>query len=190
MASSWTSELGQPQRPVWKDGQWELAGGRRGRGAPGGPSEGRSPGRPQKPSFLEGALTPRMGGSQVACRRGSEVTARRSATPGPRRSRGRGATDVPNLISKVGPRGGPPLCQEQRAVPRPCSHPFLPAASPQQPLAVVQVTLVSLRAPSAEATLHQVGPPVGRAASSLPRLPSGQGPPRGPIGDLVGRGGG
>ncbi|XP_005211218.1 FERM domain-containing protein 1 [Bos taurus] len=29
-------------------------------------------------------------------------------------------------------------------------------ASPQQPLAVVQVTLVSMRAPSAEATLHQV----------------------------------
>ncbi|XP_043744284.1 FERM domain-containing protein 1 isoform X2 [Cervus elaphus] len=110
-----------------------------------------------------GALTPRMGGSQVACRRGSEVTARRSATPGPRRSRGRGATDVPNLISKVGPRGGPPLCQEQRAVPRPCSHPFLPAASPQQPLAVVQVTLVSLRAPSAEATLHQILEPEAAA---------------------------
>ncbi|CAI9173823.1 unnamed protein product [Rangifer tarandus platyrhynchus] len=29
-------------------------------------------------------------------------------------------------------------------------------ASPQQPLAVVQVTLVSMRAPSAEATLHQI----------------------------------
>ncbi|XP_043313128.1 FERM domain-containing protein 1 isoform X3 [Cervus canadensis] len=101
--------------------------------------------------------------AEVACRRGSEVTARRSATPGPRRSRGRGATDVPNLISKVGPRGGPPLCQEQRAVPRPCSHPFLPAASPQQPLAVVQVTLVSLRAPSAEATLHQILEPEAAA---------------------------
>lgn len=62
MASSWTSELGQPQRPVWKDGQQELAGGRGGWGAPGGPSEGRSPGRPQKPSFLEGALTPHVGG--------------------------------------------------------------------------------------------------------------------------------
>ncbi|XP_043313129.1 FERM domain-containing protein 1 isoform X4 [Cervus canadensis] len=36
-------------------------------------------------------------------------------------------------------------------------------ASPQQPLAVVQVTLVSLRAPSAEATLHQILEPEAAA---------------------------
>lgn len=85
--------------------------------------------------------------------------------------------------------GEAPLCREQGGVPRPCSHPLAPAASPQQPLAVVQVTLVSMRAPSAEATLHQVGPAVGQAAGSLPALQSGQGPPRGPTGDLVGSGG-
>ena len=48
------SELGQPQQPGWKEGQRELAGRCGGRGAPGGPSEGSSPGRPQKPSFLKG----------------------------------------------------------------------------------------------------------------------------------------
>lgn len=188
MASSWTSELGQPQRPVWKDGQWELAGRRGGRGAPGGPSEGRSPGHPQKPSFLEGALTPHVGGSHVACRRGSEVTARCSATPGPG---GVGGVE-PQLCPVSSPRWvpgvGPPLPGAE-GCPRALLTPASPAASPQQPLAVVQVTLVSMRAPSAEATLHQVGPPLGRAASSLPPFPSGQGPPRGPMGDLVGSGG-
>lgn len=67
---------------------------------------------------------------------------------------------------------GPPL-PGARGCPQALLTPPSPAASPQQSLAVVQVTLVSMRAPSAEATLHQVSPPVGRAAGSLPALQSG-----------------
>ena len=98
------------------------------------------------------------------------------------------ATDMPSLVSEAGPGVGP-LCREQGGVLRTCSHPLAPAASPQQPLAVVRVTLVSMRAPRAEATLHQVSPPWAKQLALSLLSSQARGPPRGPSGDLVGSGG-
>lgn len=153
------------------------------------PPKGRSPGRPQKPSLLERAPTPHVEktrdslGFQMTCREEAKVTAHLSVTPRPER-RGAGTIEAPSLISEFGALGWAALCREQAGVPGPCSRALaLLAASPQQPLAAVRVTLVSTRGPSAEA-LHQVGPHVGQVASpcSASRLvrSGALGPPEGP----------